>query len=69
MSRNDFGNKPKPLTSSPDGGAGKKMQGSPDKAPMPERTANWGGLPGPPQRQDRSEGVSKVKNAPQRKGL
>ena len=68
MPRNDFGTKPRPPTSSPSGGAD-KTQGTPAKAPMPERVANWGGLPGSPQRKDRSGGVDKLKADPVKKGL
>ncbi len=43
--------------------AGAKM------ASVNERTANWGGLPGPTQSRDRSAGVKKLKIHPMSKGL
>ena len=38
-------------------------------ASVNERTANWGGLPGPTQPRDRSAGVKKLKIHPMSKGL
>ena len=38
-------------------------------APMPERTAGWGGLPGKSQPKDRSGGVMRLKTHPKSEGL
>lgn len=40
-----------------------------DNPPMPERTANWPGLPGGTQKKDRGGGVPKVKIHPSSQGI
>ena len=52
------------------GKAGKHVnhRGS-DTQPMPERTANWPGLPGGTQKKDRGGGVKKVKQHPSSQGI
>jgi len=37
--------------------------------PMPEKTANWGELPGKPQPKDRSGGTRKVKGHAKSRGI
>ena len=39
------------------------------KVNMPEKTANWPGLPGKTQSKDRSGGVKKVKTTPKSVGV
>jgi len=40
-----------------------------DSQPMPERTANWPGLPGGTQKKDRGGGVKKCKCHPSSEGI
>ena len=50
-------------------GGSNKASGSSPKASMPEKTANWPGLPGKAQSKDRSGGVKKLKVHPKSEGI
>ena len=68
MSRNDFGVSQREQARKA-GGGNAAAEGRPARAPMPMKTANFGGLPGKTQPKDRSGGVKPVKGYPQREGL
>ncbi len=68
MARNDFGTNQKKPTTSAGGGVAKRPKTT-TTAPMPMKTANYPGPPGPTQRKDRSGGFRRVKDSPQKVGL